>query len=173
MRPPKWSSLVFVAGVLLVFGELGWSTFLALRLERLEAEARAQAHYQESIRLALWRMDSKITPIMAREAARPYFQYRPFYPAGRAYTRMLNQVEPGEFLVPSPLLQATDPLLRLYFERGPDGALRSPQVPMGEMRTLAESTYVTGYAVVSSEQLPDGAGRPLTPLPIASSRAKS
>jgi signal transduction histidine kinase len=66
---------------------------------------------------------------------------------------MLSQVEPGEFLVPSPLLQATDPLLRLYFERGPDGALRSPQVPMGPMRTLAESTYVTGYAVVSSEQL--------------------
>jgi signal transduction histidine kinase/Tfp pilus assembly protein PilV len=144
---------VFVAGVLLVLGSLGWATFHALRLERLEAEARAQAHYQESIRLALWRMDARITPIIAREAARPYFQYRPFYPADRAYTRMLSPVEKGEFLVPSPLLQATDPYLKLHFERGTDGVLSSPQVPTGEMRTLAESVYVTGYAVVSSEQL--------------------
>ena len=136
-----------------MLGALGWATFHALRLERLEAEARAQAHYQESIRLALWRMDSRITPIIAREAARPYFQYRPFYPAGRAYTKMLSPVEHGEVMVPSPLLQATDPYLKLYFERAQDGDLQSPQVPTGEMRTLAESVYVSEYAVVSSEQL--------------------
>jgi signal transduction histidine kinase len=153
VRPPRWSSLVFVAGVLLVLGALGWATFHALRLERLEAEARALAHYQESIRLALWRMDSKITPIIAREAARPYFQYRPFYPADRAYTRMLGQIEPGEVLVPSPLLQPAEPYVKLHFERPEGAALSSPQVPTGEMRRLAESVYVTGYAVVSSEQL--------------------
>jgi signal transduction histidine kinase len=153
VRPPRWSSLVFVAGVLLVFGALGWATFHALRLERLESEARALAHYQESIRLALWRMDSKITPIIAREAARPYFQYRPFYPANRAYTRMLNEVVPGEVMVPSPLLQTTDPFIKLHFERDSGGVLTSPQVPQGEMRRLAESVYVSGYAVVSSEQL--------------------
>jgi hypothetical protein len=139
--------------VLLVFGALGWATFHALRLERLEADARAEARYQESVRLALWRMDAKITPMIAREAARPYFQYRPFYPADRAYTRMLSEVEPGEVLVPSPLLQTDDPRIRLYFERDADGVLHSPEAPTGEMRRLAESNYVTRYAVVSSEQL--------------------
>ncbi len=152
MRAPRWSILIFAAGVLLVFGALGWVTRQALRLEQAEQDARAQARYQENIRLALWRMDSIIGPIIAREAARPYFEYRPFYPADRAYTRSFSRVEPGEVLVPSPLLQATDPYIRLHFERTASGELASPQAPTGEMRALAESLYITGYAMAVSEQ---------------------
>ncbi len=152
MRGPRWSILIFAAGVLLVFGALGWVTHQALRLEQAEQDARADARHQENIRLALWRMDSTIGPILAREAARPYFEYRPFYPADRAYTRQLGRVEPGEVFVPSPLLHATDPFVRLHFERSASGEVTSPQVPTGEMRALAESVYVTGYALALSEQ---------------------
>src|SRR5262249_25097137 len=88
-----------------------------------------------------------------------------FYPADRAYTRMLGQLEPGEVLVPSPLLQPTEPFIKLHFERAEGAPLSSPQVPTGEMRKLAESVYVTGYAVVSSEQLLTQLGHPLAPPP--------
>ena len=108
MRRQRWSSIVFVVCALLVLGALGWVTWHALRLERAEQQARADAAYQESIRLALWRMDSVVAPILAREAARPYFEYRSFYPADRAYTRHLSRVQPGEVLVPSALLQPPD-----------------------------------------------------------------
>jgi hypothetical protein len=117
----RWSSLVFLAGVLAVFGALGWVTFHALRLEKAEQVARADAKHQEKIRLALWRMDATVAPILAREAARPYFEYRSFYPADTAYTRFLSKVAPGEVLVPSPLLQPSDPYVKLNFERMPSG----------------------------------------------------
>jgi len=152
VRSHRWSSLVFLAGVLAVFGALGWMTFHALRLEKAEQLARAEAKHQENIRLALWRMDSMIAPILAREAARPYFEYRSFYPADTAYTRFLSKVAPGEVLVPSPLLQPSDPYVKLHFERSPDGDLTSPQVPTGRLRPLAESVYVSGYSLAAAEQ---------------------
>ncbi len=152
MSSRRWSYAVFVLGTLLVFGALGWVTFHTLRLERREREALAHAQQQENIRLALWRMDSTITPILAREAARPYFEYRSFYPADKAYTRLLNQVRPGEVLVASPLLQQAGPFVRLHFEVDEGGTLTSPQVPTGEMRPLAESVYVSGYALSLAEQ---------------------
>lgn len=152
MRTQRWSSLVFLAGVLAVFGALGWMTFHALRLEKAEQLARAEAKHQENIRLALWRMDSMIAPILAREAARPYFEYRSFYPADTAYTKFFSKVAPGEVLVPSPLLQPTDPYVKLHFERREGGELTSPQVPTGTLRPLAESVYISGYSMVAAEQ---------------------
>jgi len=159
MTPSRWPTLIFVIGALAVLSALGWVTFHALRLERREQEARADARFQESIRLVLWRMDAAITPVIAREAARPYFEYRPFYPANRAYTRMLNAVEPGEVLVPSPLLQWSDQYLKLHFQQATDDGLTSPEVPTGDMRTLAEATYVSGYAVETARQHLDRLGK--------------
>ena len=110
MKSRRWVTwLIFTVCALAVLEGLGWVTWKALRLERAEREARAQADFQELIRLALWRMDSEVTPILAREAARPYFHYQPFYAAGRAYTRMLQEIQPDEVRVPSPLLDATGP----------------------------------------------------------------
>lgn len=111
---------------------LAWMSVTALRLERRSLE-------QEVVRLALWRMDSALGPIIAAEAARPYFEYQPFYPAERAYTRMLAPIVPGEILVPSPLLIEPVPYCRLHFERRAGGPFRSPQAPTGNMLDLAES----------------------------------
>lgn len=152
MRSPGWSSLVFLAGVLAVFGALGWVTFHALRLEKAEQVARADAKHQEKVRLALWRMDAMVAPILAREAARPYFEYRSFYPADTAYTRLLSKVAPGEVLVPSPLLQPSDPFVKLHFERLPSGETTSPEVPSGRYKELADSVYVSGYSLATAEQ---------------------
>ncbi|VAX37611.1 hypothetical protein MNBD_PLANCTO03-1650, partial [hydrothermal vent metagenome] len=131
--------LIFAVCALLVIDGMGWVTWQMLRLEQREHEAQQNAQRQEAVRLALWRMDGLLSPIIAAEAARPYFQYRSFYPAERAYTRMWEAVEPGEVLVPSPLLAGPGEFIRLHFESTPTGWLTSPQVPPTELRDRVES----------------------------------
>src|SRR5262245_49644730 len=100
MRTRRWlTSLVFAICALAVVEGLGWVTWQTFRLEARERDARAQSDFQEAIRLALWRMESEVTPIIAQEAARPYFQYRSFYNAEHAYNRMWQQVEENEVRV--------------------------------------------------------------------------
>ena len=71
-------------------GTLGLISALMLTLERNEAASRREAQLQEAIRVALARMESRLSPILSREAARPYFHYASFYGADEAYTRMLR-----------------------------------------------------------------------------------
>ncbi|MCB9845732.1 MAG: HAMP domain-containing histidine kinase [Phycisphaeraceae bacterium] len=139
MTPKRIAWLIFGLCALLVVDGLGWVTWQMVRLERRELEASREAELNDKVRLALWRMDSAVTPILAAESARPYFQYRAFYPADRAYTRMWESVTPGELMLPSPLLVDSGRYIRLHFEVAPDGSITSPQAPGGNMRDLAES----------------------------------
>jgi signal transduction histidine kinase len=132
-----WS--IYAACSLALLGVLAWVSSATLSLESREREARADARRQELSRQALWRMDSALAPILAREAARPYFHYQPFYAADRAYTSMLEEVRPGEVLVPSPLLQAPEKFVKLHFQISPRGDFTSPQAPSGSLRELARS----------------------------------
>lgn len=147
MNTSRWPLTIFVLGVLAVLGALGWVTYHAVRLERAEFVAREEARYQESVRLALWRMDAAITPIIAREAARPYFHYQPMFPADRAYSNMLGAARPGDHMVTSPLLQAAEEPIKLYFQRVGDGPVTSPQVPPDAQRLVTEGVYATGYGL--------------------------
>ncbi|MEA5557656.1 sensor histidine kinase [Nodularia spumigena] len=131
--------LVFIASVLTVIGLLGFTTARMITLEREELRARTDASHQESLRLALWRLDSAIAPIIAQEAARPYFHYLSYYPEQRAFTRIWEPVLPGEVLVPSPLVEGTPRFVLLHFQLNALGVLTSPQVPRGNDRDLAES----------------------------------
>jgi len=142
----RWSILVFASGVLAVLGALGWVTFHALRLEHNEIEFRRQARYAENMRLALWRMDAAITPLIAREAARPFFEYQPYFPAERAYSQMFADARPGEVLVPSPLLENQEPWVHLYFQRDEQGGLTSPNAPSGAFKKLARIEMPATYS---------------------------
>jgi len=142
--------LVFLASTLAVFGALAWVTRHALSLERQQRQARVDAQVQERVRLALWRMDSKANALIARESARPYFEYQPFYPAERAYTRMLEEVRTGEVLVPSPLLTLRDRYVKLFFQVDSLGVVTSPQAPTGNLRDLAEAAYVSPTDVIGA-----------------------
>ena len=139
MIRPWQTWTVFGLCLAVVLAAMGWVSMTAVRLGRAEAQARRQAALEEDKRLALWRMESSLAPLIARENARPYFVYRTFYPAQRAYTRMFAAIEPGEVLLPSELLSASYPEILLHFQIGPDGEITSPQVPVGNMRDLAES----------------------------------
>ena len=108
MKRPWQIWTLFFLSLAIVLPALGWLSVKALELDRaeaaarrqtevarrLEAEARAQAEFarrqadlaraqaelQELASSALWRMDWTLTPIVAQEAARPYYVYLPFYP---------------------------------------------------------------------------------------------
>ena len=91
---PVWP--IFVLCALLAAGAMVRVGNTALSLERAEAKARRQAALEESLQLALWRMDSALAPLMAEESARPYFTYSPLYPAERAFTNMFAEIEKGD-----------------------------------------------------------------------------
>jgi signal transduction histidine kinase len=69
-RARRWW-LVFAACNVVVALALVWITRVVLDLERRELAARAETDYQQSLRLAMWRMDSWLALLLAREAARP------------------------------------------------------------------------------------------------------
>jgi signal transduction histidine kinase len=128
MKPAHvWTLFAVCLGVVLV--AMAWSSAIVLRLERAEVQSKAQAALEENARLALWRMDSALTPLLAQESARPYFHYRAFYAAGGPYARMFAEGGAAQALVPSPLLRETPDSVLLHFQLDPGGALTSPQVP--------------------------------------------
>jgi signal transduction histidine kinase len=160
---PVW--LVFALCVALAAGAMARLGGTVLELERAEASARRQAVVEENLQLALWRMDSALSPLMAEESARPYFTYSPIYTAERAFTNMLAEIEKGDVLMASPLLTFSAPQIRVHFQYGPDGRLSSPQVPTGNMRDLAETSYL-------KPELIDQASRRLADLGSRIDRAR-
>ncbi len=147
MKRPVMTWLIFGLCLGVLIAAMGWITRLALQLDRAEVEALRQAALQERIRLALWRMDSALAPLIAQESARPYFQYSPFYPAEQAYGRMFAAVAPGQVLLPSPLLNAPVPNVLLHFQSDPAGKLSSPEVPTGDFRRLARRTGIENQQI--------------------------
>ncbi len=69
--------LIFWSSVAFALGALAWVTVEVIALEKRQAVAHIEAQRQESIRRALWRMDSRMAPILAIEASRPYTDYQP------------------------------------------------------------------------------------------------
>ena len=137
MRRTSITWIVFGACLAVVIGGLAYVTSLVLNLDRAQSEALRQASLEEKSRLALWRMDSAVSPIIAQENARPYFHYSSFYPAERAYGQMFAAPAPGEVLIPSPLLTGRIQHVLVHFQVDPQGRFSSPEVPEGQMRRLA------------------------------------
>ena len=128
-RGPVGAALVFVVIAALVLGGLGWATAAALHLEQAQQASATELARSEQVRLALWRLDSRVAPSLAREDSRPY----PHYSALHSPMPALNangQVWPvGSVFVPSPLLSAELPdWMLLHFQCDPCGAWESPQV---------------------------------------------
>jgi len=73
-RAVKWW-VVFGACNVIIALALIWTTRVVVDLERRELQAREETEYQQSLRLAMWRMDSWLAVLFAREAARPSTDY--------------------------------------------------------------------------------------------------
>lgn len=130
MTRPWHIAVAFGLCLAVVLAAMGWVSLQVVRLDRAQAEAQREAQRQENVRLALWRMESALAPLVAQEASRPYFVYSAVYPAERAYANMFNRSGTGrvETLLPSPLLTQDVPYVLLHFQIGPDGTVTSPKV---------------------------------------------
>src|SRR5262249_37782984 len=96
--------------------------------QRAEQEAQAQEEFLHRLRLALWKLDSRITPILAREDMRPYNHYSAVFAPPVVLDPKGNRYETATVLEPSPLLNADFPdWMLLHFQTADDG-WDSPQV---------------------------------------------
>lgn len=59
--------LVFLAASVLLLGVMGWITGRLLDLERERGAAEQRGAHQEQVRLALWRLDTELTPLLSQE----------------------------------------------------------------------------------------------------------
>lgn len=141
----RWR-LVYAACAGAVLVALFLVTKVALELERehhaAQEEARRRERDDDRVRDALWRLDSRMLPLLAREGARPYFEYLAYYPQECGYTRYLAPLGKGDVLVASPLLLTVAPPVKLHFQVDGAGSFTSPQAPEGNQRDLAEASQL-------------------------------
>jgi signal transduction histidine kinase len=151
MKRPWQIWLIFGICGLAVLAALGRLTFKALELDRAEALARRQAALEENSRLALWRMDSAMAPLVARESARPYFAYQPFYSVAEAAGRTSNGRSMAGKLAPSPLLTRAVPQVRLHFQIDAAGRLSAPRLPTEPLQKRAVPQYLSQEEIHEAE----------------------
>ncbi|NQT91387.1 MAG: HAMP domain-containing histidine kinase [Lentisphaerae bacterium] len=145
MKRPWYTWLLFLVCLGVVLSAMAWVSANVLRLERANAEVQRAAAREEVVRIALWRMDSAISPMVIQESARPYFEYVAFNDAGTVYPNLLDR-EARDELVPSPLLLQAPSNVLVYFNgvyrEGKQGTeINSPQVPAPPLTELAEDNY--------------------------------
>lgn len=76
MKRSRYLWIAFALCFCVAAAAMAWISAAALQLDRAEKAARRQAAVEENVRLALWRMDSALAALVARENARPYFAYK-------------------------------------------------------------------------------------------------
>jgi len=131
---------VFGVGALALVAALVWVSAEMLDLEAAETNARANASYQERLRLALYRLDYKFSRMLAREADRDPTQYAPFfYQQDQWRARDLKRIRKDEVLAQSPLLTDKPEFVRLHFQVDAAGGFTSPQVLTGHWVELLEN----------------------------------
>ncbi len=165
MRRPWQVWLLFAAGLAVVIPAMVWLSWQVLFLDQAEALSRRQAEREELIGRALWRMDSFVTPLLAREASRPesYYQTVIVTSSGTkaaAGERLKADLANGEeaiadstdeFASPiqslTPLLADPPQYVLLHFNWLPDNRVLSPQCPSPEDRSFACAQGVTEHAL--------------------------
>jgi signal transduction histidine kinase len=129
LRGKKGGALAFTVIALLVIGGLGWVTLAALRLEQEQAQTRAETERTENLRLALWRMDSLVSPVLAQEDSRPANHYSAVFAPSLAISPKGFVCPPGTVLEPSPLIDNEPPdWIMLHFQTSDETGWESPQV---------------------------------------------
>lgn len=178
MKRPWQVWLALAACGALVAAAMGWLTLHALRADHERTAALASADLEQRVSLALWRMDTKLAPLVAEEAARPHFLYDPYM----VFEPSQSKAGEADERVASPLLTAQDANVILNFNASTDGTWASPQAPPPDLTSFACANGMTIDQIESNRvrldelarnvvlpellaQLPDqpvgGAGQPI------------
>jgi signal transduction histidine kinase len=114
---PVGGPIVFFLIAGLVFVGLGWVTVASLRVEEAQRESAARAEHEANLRVALWRLDGRVLPVLVVEDSRPFHHY-----AG-------GDVPTAYGPASAPLLEPDlPPWMRLHFQIDPQQGWSSPQV---------------------------------------------
>lgn len=127
-RGKRGGLLGFLLVCTLVAGGLGWATRAALQLEQVQLTNQIAAEHTERVRLALWRLDSRISAIVAREDSRPFNHFSAIFAPSLALDATATPAPPGSVLEPSPLLNAELPSWMLLHFQIDERGWESPQV---------------------------------------------
>ena len=126
MKRPWHVWIAFTLCGMVLAAAMGWLTVHALRVDRDRSFAQDQATLEQNVSLALWRMDTKLAPLIAEEATRPHELYKSFLAVATQPTKGGGASE----LVPSPLLKrAPDNVVLNFFACPSTGEWTSPQAP--------------------------------------------
>ncbi|MFL5340294.1 MAG: sensor histidine kinase [Gemmataceae bacterium] len=146
--------LVFLFIALLIVGGLGWATTEALRVEHDHLESAARERRAEQIQKALWRLDGRVAPFLAREDSRPYAHFMPLHAPLPALNEKGQPLEPGRVMIPSPLMEVELPeWMALHFQVDVRTGWQSPQVlSEKQVRTLRWPPSALNLANVTPER---------------------
>jgi signal transduction histidine kinase len=139
MKRPWQIWLALAACGAVVSAAMAWLTVHALQADRERTAARAAADLEQKISLSLWRMDTKLAPLIAEESARPHFYYAPIITVGAPAAK--GEVVEGKLA--SPLMTRELSNVILNFDASPGGQWQSPQAPPPELTDFACSNGMT------------------------------
>jgi len=142
MKRPWLIATVFMLCLAILLVAMGWVSWTVLELQHAETDARREAAVEERVRLALWRMDSALGVLIARESGRPYFVYRAHVSTNLPYNRLFDEPDDANADRASPLLTEDTPYVLLHFQVEPFGTLTSPQVTEHGRRAQSGATGV-------------------------------
>lgn len=133
-----------------------WVSTTTLDLEKKQNEARHAALVEEQVRLALWRLDSALAPILAMETARPHRAYREGHIDPTWPVLMHFRVHP-DGRVTTPTEGHEDQFEALKGTLGRDRVLAAiPSGPLVAGEPLEEDEWVTVTKTVAVASTKDG-----------------
>lgn len=121
-----WIAFALCAG--LAVAALAWLTVEAVRADLDRSTAIHQAELEQKISLVLWRMDTKLAPLIAEEVARPASFFR--NPELWTFNGRAGDLPPGANFANTSATSLPDNVL-MNFTCPSEGACASPQVPLG------------------------------------------
>jgi signal transduction histidine kinase len=134
--------IAFLAALAVVVAAIGWLSWRAIESDHEQAEARRQAAIEENVRLALWRMDSRMAAFVAGESARTVAAYQGIGASRERHALPSDGRRPAG----ASLSLWPSPWVLISFQRDATGNLSSPQVPRGP-GSLAEPAQAAGEDV--------------------------
>ena len=114
--------LVFFLCAALAVAAMAWLTNAAIRADLARTNSARQAELEQKVSLVLWRMDTKLAPLIAEEVARPVEFFR-----SRSGVVLDNTAFPEGGRIPATVSLPDNVLLN--FNCPSDGQCTSPQVP--------------------------------------------
>jgi len=152
-RGPRGGLAAFVLISGLVAGGLGWATAAALRLEREQLAERVKYERTNTLNLALWRLDSRVSPLLAREDNRAFDHYSTIYAPPLVLSNLGTCQTPGTVLELSPLLSAELPeWMLLHFQLDAETGWESPQAPADSLKRRLTDLHLRGLLTNMTEQ---------------------